>query len=193
MQSILMKSSRISKRIIGITGAFGSGKTTAASYFSKKGYAVIALSEPLEKEALKRKLPITRKVLQDIGNQWREKYGSGILATKALSSAKNSNKIVIDGLRNLEEVEVLRKKDGILLAIVADRDIRYERLRKLKRREKLTKDLFKSLDLRDLGVDEKITGLQTALCIALADVYIDSNSDMSDFERKLDKFLAKYE
>ena len=33
MKSILMKSSRISKRIIGIAGAFGSGKTTAANYF----------------------------------------------------------------------------------------------------------------------------------------------------------------
>ncbi len=187
-----MKSSRISKRIIGITGAFGSGKTTAANYFLKKGYTVIALSEPLEKEAIKRKLPITRKVLQDIGNEWREKYGSGILAIKALASVKSSNKIVIDGLRNLGEIEVLRKKDGILLAIVADRVIRYERLRKLKRREKLTRSLFTSLDLRDLGVDEKITGLQTALCIALADVYIDSNSDISDFERKLDAFLAKH-
>lgn len=188
-----MKSSRISKRIIGIAGAFGSGKTTAANYFLKKGYAVIALSEPLEKEAIKRKLPITRKVLQDIGNEWREKYGSGILATKALEAVKSKNKIVIDGLRNLGEVDVLRKKNGILLSIVADRDVRFERLRKLKRREKLTKDLFKSLDLRDLGVDEKITGLQTGLCIALADVYIDSNSDVKDFERKLDKFLAKYE
>ncbi len=187
-----MESSSNTKRIIGITGAFGSGKTTAAKYLENKGYKVVALSQPLEKEALKRKLPLTRKVLQDIGNEWREVYGSGILATKALSSVKNNEKIVIDGLRNLGEVEVLRKNKGVLLAVVADRDIRFERLRKLKRREKLTKSLFRSLDLRDLGVDEKITGLQTALCIALADVYIDSNSDMKDFERKLDTFMKKY-
>jgi len=187
-----MESSSNTKRIIGITGAFGSGKTTAAQYFKKKGYTVIALSKPLEEEAIKRKLPLTRKILQDIGNEWREKYGSGILATKALSSAKNNGKLVIDGLRNLGEVEALRKNNGVLLAIVADRDIRFERLRKLKRREKLTKSLFRSLDLRDLGVDEKITGLQTALCIALADVYIDSNSDIDDFKLKLEAFLNKY-
>lgn len=188
-----MKSSRLNKRIIGITGAFGSGKTTAARYFEKKGYKAISLSHPLEEEAQKRNLPITRKVLQDIGNEWRQKFGSGILAIKALDTLKNNDRIVIDGLRNLGEVEVLRKNKGILLAIVADREIRFNRLIKLKRREKLTKSLFLSLDLRDLGVDEKITGLQTALCIALADVYIDSNSDIRNFNTKLDNFLKKYE
>lgn len=188
-----MKSSYVQMRIIGITGAFGSGKTTTAKYFEKKGYKVIALSEQLEKEALKRELPMTRKVLQDIGNEWRGKYGSGILMTKALDALKNSDKIVVDGLRNLGEVEVLRENNGVLLAVVADREIRFNRLKKLQRREKMTKSLFLSLDLRDLGVDEKITGLQTALCIALADVYIDSNSDIQDVNKKLDNFLEKYE
>jgi len=46
--------------------------------------------------------------------------------------------------------------------------------------------------LRDLGVDEKITGLQTAICIALADVYIDSNSGIDDFKLKIEAFLKKY-
>jgi dephospho-CoA kinase len=180
------------RSLIGITGAFGSGKTTAAQYLEDKGYTVVVLSKPLEEEAIKRKLPMTRKTLQDIGNEWREKYGSGILMQKALEKVKNKNKIVIDGLRNFGEVEILKENKGILLAIVADRSVRFERLKKLKRREKLTKSLFHKLDLRDLGVDEKITGLQTAICIALADVYIDSNSGIDDFKLKIEAFLKKY-
>jgi dephospho-CoA kinase len=46
--------------------------------------------------------------------------------------------------------------------------------------------------LRDLGVNEKITGLQTALCIALADVYIDSNGILEEFESDLEKFIKSY-
>lgn len=178
--------------IIGLTGAFGSGKSTAAAFFEKKGYTVIILSSYLEKEAKKRKLPITRKVLQDIGNLWREERGVDILIKYALDESSKNKKIVIDGIRNLGEVEALRKRGGVLLAIVADREVRFGRLKSLKRREKLTPSLFTKLDLRDLGVNEKITGLQTAFCIAFADAYIDSNSSMSDFEIKLNKFLNEY-
>lgn len=178
--------------IIGITGPFGSGKTTASEYFQKKGYKVVVLSSFLEAEAKKRKLPITRKTLQDLGNEWRKLYGYSILMEKALKSAKHEEKIVIDGIRNVGELELLKRKKGTLLAIVADRKVRYERLKNLKRREKLTQALFEKLDLRDLGINEKITGLQTAFCIALADVFIDSNTGIQDFQKKLENFLKQY-
>ena len=187
-----MKSLKSSGWIIGISGPFGSGKTTAANFFETKGYKVIVLSSFLEEEAKKRKLPITRKVLQDIGNEWREKSGSSILMKKALQNIKIDEKVVIDGLRNLGELDSLKKENGILLAIVADKKTRFDRLKNLKRREQLTEDLFRTLDLRDLGINEKITGLQTAFCIALADIFIDSNSTIQEFERKLDKFLNQY-
>lgn len=181
------------KKIIGITGAFGSGKSAASEFFKKKGFRIITLSSYLEKEALSRKLPLTRKVLQDIGNELREKYGAGILVAKAFEELRSEPMIIIDGIRNLGEVEELKKEKGsILLAIVADREVRFDRLKKLKRREKLTKNLFEYLDLRDLGVNEKITGLQTAFCIALADVYIDSNGNITNFYEKLELFLQKY-
>ena len=181
------------RSIIGITGAFGSGKSTAATIIESEGYKKVYLSSYLEQEAKKRKLPLTRKVLQDLGNEMRESYGAGVLVKRALKDLKSEKKIVIDGLRNLGEVEELRvEKGSVLLSIVADRQIRFERLKKLKRREKLTPKLFERLDLRDLGVNEKITGLQTAFCIALADVYIDSNSTLDVFEAKILNFLDKY-
>lgn len=180
-------------KIIGITGAFGSGKTTASQFFSNKGYKVISLSSFLEKEALRQNLTITRKNLQDLGNHLREKMGPGILAKKALERVEEEDEVVIDGIRNLAEIEEIKKySNSIILAIVADRSVRFNRLKKLKRREKLTQDLFDSLDLRDLGVNEKITGLQTALCIALADAYIESNGTLTEFEENLNKFLEKY-
>lgn len=181
--------------IIGITGAFGSGKSTAANFFELNGYKKIILSSFLEKEAKKRgRKKITRKILQDIGNEWRENFGKGILAKKAIEflQKENKQKAVIDGIRNIGELEVLRNKsDFILLAIVANRKIRFNRLKKLKRRENLTWELFTKLDLRDLGIGEKITGLQVAFCIALADVFVDNNGDNQEFINKLGKFLKK--
>ena len=181
--------------IIGITGAFGSGKSTASSFFENKGFTKIILSLLLEEEARKRDVQkITRKILQDIGNEWRRKYGKGILAKKAIYflQKSNINKAVIDGIRNVGEVDEFREqKHFSLLAVIADRQIRFERLKKLKRRESLTESLFNRLDRRDLGLGQKETGLQVAKCIALSDVFIDNNSSISDFRDKLNNFLKK--
>ena len=178
---------------IGITGAFGSGKSTAAAFFEEKGFTKIALSSFLEIEAKKRGVrKITRKILQDIGNEWREKFGPGILAKKANAylKSKKAEKAVIDGVRNLGEVREFRKNGNfILVAVVADRKVRFERLKSLKRREKLTWDLFEELDKRDIGVAEKQTGLQVAFCIAESDVFVDSNGGIEEFRSKLKKFL----
>lgn len=182
--------------IIGITGAFGSGKSTASDFFESKGFAKIILSSFLEEEAKKRiKGKITRKLLQDIGNTWRKKYGNGILAKKTLYLllSKDIKNAVVDGIRNIGEIDELRKNNRfILLAVIADREVRFERLKKLKRRESLTWELFNKLDHRDLGLGQKKTGLQVAACQAMADVFINNNSSLDEFRNKLENFYKKY-
>ncbi len=180
--------------LIGITGGFGSGKSTVASFFESKGFKKIILSLFLEEEVGKRGLKkITRKILQDIGNEWRKKYGSGILAKKALEYLGEVNKnMVIDRIRNPGEIEVLRKnKNFILLGIIADRKVRFERLRRIKRRESLTWELFKKLDKRDLGLRQRKTGLKVAESIAMADIFIENNGTLEEFVEKLNSSLDK--
>lgn len=178
--------------VIGITGLFGSGKTTASSFFENNGYQKIVLSSFLEDEAKKRgKKKITRKLLQDIGNEWREKYGRDILIKKVLEKVRGKNgKYVVDGVRNIGEIERLQEKtDFTLLAIIADRTTRFNRLKKLKRRESLTPELFFNLDKRDFGLDQKNTGLQVAFCVALADCFVSNDASLKDFEEKLRKYI----
>lgn len=184
----------MNSKIIGVTGAFGSGKSTAAAFFKELGFYKIVLSEFLEEEAKKRgTTDITRKVLQDIGNEWREKYGASVLAKKALDEilAGKHEKVVIDGIRNVGEIEHLRNSGNfILIAIVSDIKTRFERLKKLRRREDLTWDLFEKLDSRDSGVDQKETGLQVDKCISLADIYIENNGSEEEFKNKLRDLLS---
>jgi dephospho-CoA kinase len=181
------------KLLIGITGAFGSGKSTAADFFSANGFTIITLSDFLEEELInKGKTRITRKLLQDKGNELREKYGAGILAKRALAFIEKEKiqKAAIDGIRNISEINELRKYGNYLqLGILADRKIRFERLEELKRREKLTWDLFQKLDSRDLGIGEQKSGLQTAFCITLSDFFITNNKTEDDFKKDLLQFL----
>lgn len=181
--------------IIGITGTFGSGKTTAAAFFESHGYEKLTLSSFLELEAQKRGVKrITRKLLQDIGNEWREKYGKGVLAKIAVESVKDSDhqKFVIDGIRNIGEIDVLKKEaEFTLVGVIADRPVRLERLKKMKRREELTPELFYKLDCRDLGLGQKDTGLQVAYCFSLSDYFVENNGTQVEFEEKLNTLHAK--
>ncbi|MEX2007247.1 MAG: AAA family ATPase [Candidatus Levyibacteriota bacterium] len=192
-----MELDKVNSKIIGITGAFGSGKSTAAAFFESKGFKKIILSQFLEEEARKRGIKeITRKILQNIGNEWREEYGVSILGEKALEKilAGRQEKIVVDGIRNIGEVEKLRNSGNfILIAMLSDRTVRFDRLKNLRRRESLTWEIFEKLDSRDAGAGEKETGLQVDRCIGMADVRIENNGSEKEFRKKLEYFLTQYE
>ncbi len=179
--------------IIGISGAFGSGKSTAADYLSTLGFTKISLVQFLEEElASQGKKKITRKMLQDLGNLWREKHGNGILGQKAVEFIlKNKiEKVVVEGFRNIGEIDEIRKAGNFtLVALLVNRAIRFDRLVGLQRREKLTPDLFEKLDFRDMGIGEKPSGLQVAACIAAADIFLENNRSQTDLFEKLEEVL----
>lgn len=181
--------------LLGITGAFGSGKSTASTFFATHGFTKIRLSQFLEEEISKEFAgTITRKMLQDKGNELREKHGAGVLAKRALDYIAEGKleRVVIDGLRNMEEVEVLcTNPNFLLLALVANRDVRLKRLQENPRREALDMQTFAKLDYRDLGVGEKNTGLQTGMCIALADVYVENNGNETELKKRLAPYLEE--
>jgi len=179
--------------IIGITGAFGSGKSTAADLLKDIGFKKISLAQFLEEELVSQgKKKITRKMLQDLGNEWREKYGAEVLAKKAIDliGEKAYEKVAIEGFRNKAEVETLRKVDGFkLIGIIVNRKVRFDRLRKLERREKLDWDLFNKLDNRDLGIGEGKKGLQVAICLALSDIFIENNHGVNELKSKIENTI----
>jgi len=181
--------------IIGITGAFGSGKSTAADFLENLGFTKISLAHFLEVELEKRgEKKITRKLLQNLGNKWREKYGAGILARKALAliNENSMQQVVVEGFRNNLEIEEFRKENNFkLIGIVSNRIIRFERLKKLGRREKLNWELFNNLDNRDLGIGEEEKGLQVAICLALSDIFIENNESLGQLKNKIRKVVVK--
>lgn len=181
--------------IIGITGAFGSGKSTAADFLESLGFTKISLVQFLEEELGKKgEKKITRKLLQDLGNQWRKTYGAGVLAQKALAliNEKAMRKVVVEGFRNSSEIEEFLKLDNFkLVGIVVNRKIRFDRLKKLDRREKLNWELFNRLDNRDLGIGEGKRGLQVAICLALSDIFIENNSSLEELKNKIQDALKE--
>jgi len=52
-------------------------------------------------------------------------------------------------------------------------------------------ELFNKLDGRDLGVNEDKSGLHVAICLALADIFVENNGDLAGFEGKIQKIILE--
>lgn len=179
--------------IIGIVGPPGAGKTTVAKYLTKLGFVDIKLSSFLEKKAEKKYGRINRESLQDVGNEFRTKYGPAILAKWAIEKAKKGRKIVVDGIRNIAEINFLKKQDDFcLLGLTANSKRRFKRLAKIKTKTPPDWKEFLRLDARDKGRGQSDSGLQVTKCLKRATYVIENNGTVKSLYQKIDRILNFY-
>jgi len=179
--------------IIGIVGPIASGKNLATDILVEKEFIVKNFSDAVREEAKKRGLPIERKVLQDIGNVMREKYGNGYWATKILEGVDLKKNYVFTGIRNPGEIEELKKITGFVL-IGIDAPIE-RRLKWIIARNKdsdpKTEEGVRLIDARDRGIGEKSSGQQSQACFEVADHYIYNNGSLEELRDKVERLLVK--
>jgi deoxycytidylate deaminase/dephospho-CoA kinase len=188
--------------VIGLTGPFGSGSTTAAGILAeRKGFHHVRLSQVVKdtwQEQNKEKVA-TRSDLQKLGNRMRlESKDPGILVARTISKRSSSDtrieKLVVDGIRNLGEIEALRKLFGLRFYLFAFECQPSERWERVRGREcesiGLTETQFIS-DNEDDRDQENVYGQQVQLCVDEADVLIDNESDvtLSELRTKLVEYL----
>jgi len=173
--------------IIGLTGAFGSGCTTIAKHLrDKRGFTLVRLSDPIKADWAKtHKKEPTRLDLQRLGDELRQNNHAVILVELALKAAEGGGvlpgKLVIDGIRNVGEVDHLREVYGYrftLIAVLASVDARWDRIGSNYTDKGLTKSDFVADDVRDKNEETKY-GQQVELCVDRADILIDNSTEVS--------------
>lgn len=190
--------------VIGLTGPFGSGCTTAAEYIrSESGFQEIGLSDQLH-ELWHERYPSkdeTRHGLQKLGDELRQKHGVDHLVRNALAKVRAS-RIVIDGIRNTGEIVSLRERYGYhftLLGIIPTSKARWLRLgakhyktgsvgtQAYVRAQKL----FASDSRRDQD-EERTYGQQVTKCIDQADIVISNSEEITleEFHKKVLHYVA---
>jgi deoxycytidylate deaminase/uridine kinase len=175
--------------VIGFTGAFGSGCTTAARRLrDERGYEVLTLSDVLKEEWKTRTggdKP-SRTDLQRLGDELRENEGGGVLVNRALTQfwKKHAGKLepvrlVIDGIRNVQEIKRLQDIYGykfVLVAVLASFEDRWGRIGSSAYVERgLGRPEFLSDDQRDNNEDVPY-GQQVQLCLDKADILLDNST-----------------
>src|SRR3989344_1599329 len=174
------------KAIIALVGMPGSGKTEAANYLKRLKLPVISVNEIINNHIDSHKLPHSLEVHHRVRQEFRDKYGYEAMALlnhkKIVETFKQHKIIVLEGIRSWEEYLYLKKNFPdvkiYILALYADKDRRYQRIKKRKQRSNL------GGEKRD--VDELI---QTNMgpTIAFADYLIKNNFSREDLYHKLDE------
>jgi len=180
--------------IIGLTGTLASGKDTAADYLKKKSFSHVSLSDLVRDECDLKGLPKDRDTLQMVANDLRKKFGSNILAKKALEKIikTKSNKILITSIRNPAEIEELKKNDKFFLILIdAPIELRYKRLKIRKRAEDFVSfKKFKIQEKVEMSSKDE-SNQQLNKVFALADFKIINDGTIEELYQKIEEIFKK--
>jgi len=178
-------------KIIAFTGMPFSGKTEAVKIAKNMNFQVVRMGNMVWDEVNKQGLKLNNKNVGTIANQMREKHGQDIWALKTINKIKSMGKIeyiIIDGIRNIEEIDTFKRELGKNFVVVAvETSDKTRQKRALKRgRKDDSKDIkkVKERDQRELR-----WGLGSA--IASADIVVSNEESIDGFRKHIKETLER--
>jgi len=168
-----------------------SGKSEGVNIAKNLNIPVIRMGDMIWDETKNRGIELSDENVGMIANDMRKEKGMDIWAKKTLEkirSIKDVDLLVIDGVRNIEEIETFEKELGknfLLIAVQVSDEERYKRAMS-RGREDDSKDinLVKERDKRELS-----WGLGSV--IASADIVISNEGPVKEFKQKIKELFNK--
>ena len=176
--------------LIGLTSRNAAGKDEVARFLVQRhGFAYFSLSDVLREELKKRGLPVTRENLIEAGNRLRLEKGPGALAEIALDSLKDKKDAVVVSIRNVGEIETLRKRsDFTLVGVDAPVELRFQRARLRGRTDdEATLEDFIAREMAELAGGENEQQLDK--CFHLCDRVIVNEGTLEELYAKTEELL----
>ena len=178
-------------KILAFTGMPFSGKSEAVKTAKEMNIPIIRMGDMIWEEVENRELELNDKNVGHIASQMREEHGKDIWARRTLEkikSVENMNFIVIDGIRNVEEIDLFKRYlegNFVVVAVEASDETRQKRAL-TRNREDDSKDFqkIKERDKRELG-----WGLDRV--IASADIMVLNEGSIKDFQKKIREILER--
>lgn len=174
--------------VLGVAGMPGAGKGTVREIVQTMGYPVVVMGDEIREEAKRRNLKPTPENLGMIMLKLREEEGPAAIAKRCIPKMeKMKEKVVVEGIRSLHEVDEFKKHfpNFTLIAIHASPETRFRRLFQRKRSDDPKRwETFRERDLRELSV-----GVGAA--IATADHMIVNEGSKAQLKRKTREVLKE--
>lgn len=119
--------------LIGITGTLGAGKGSVVDILvSEHGFKHYSVSDDfLRSEAIKRGREPDRNARRDIANEFREKGPMALMeAVVEAAGGLSSADTIVEPQHTEGEVRFIQEKGGYVIAVNADLDVRFARIKK---------------------------------------------------------------
>lgn len=177
--------------LIGLVGEKGSGKNTFTKFLqaiSNKKIEHIRFSDLLKQTLEIWNLPLTRANLQKLAQVLEEGFGPGTVAyaLEQKIKATSAEIIILDGIRWKPDVELLGKfPNNLLVYITADPELRFERLKSRGEKTGESEMTFEQFSEEEKAPNELLIGEIGAK----ADVKINNDGTLEDFEEKIKEFF----
>ncbi len=177
-------------RVLAVCGMPGSGKGEFAQVFLDAGIPVRSMGDMVREEVAKRKLEVIPEVFGQVASDLRREFGEDVLAVRLTAAVdellKDHPIVLIDGLRGTAEYAVFKSTWGETfqsVAIHTDKEIRFARMKARGRSEDGGTATFEARDEREKG-----WGLEEL--IDSADVLVENNNDLVQFQDQIRTWLA---
>ena len=173
-------------KIIAIVGMCGSGKSIASKYFEDLGYKNVYFGGVTMEKLNAAGLEVTPENVKIMREKLRRELGMGayakVLLPRILELSKDYD-VVLDGLYSWSELKILEEEfDMRTIAIVCDKNLRYDRLSKRDVRP------FNNEEAKKRDITE-IENIEKAGPIAYADYFIYNNGSMEEYYKRLDEII----
>ncbi len=179
-------------QLIAVVGMAGSGKSVVTEYLEQNGWTKIYFGGVIYEKMKEQGIEITPESQKEFREQIRKELGMGAIATLLLPTiekAYQKGNTVLDGLYSWEEYLILKEifQEKIkLVAVVARKKLRYNRIGKRKERPFNREEIEK----RDLT---EIENLKKGGPIAFADEFLLNNGTKKDCILQLNEILKRLE
>ncbi len=179
--------------IIGLVGPIAAGKSTTVTYLKTRRFSSYSLSDRIREEILSRGLDVTRENLNIVSNELRQNLEPDVLAkrTADLIEQDQSEHIVIDSIRNPQEVEFLKNHFGAkIIGFTAPQEKRFDFFvnRGSNNAGIATWEQFKELDDMEMAQSGEYKQ-QVKMCLNLADIVIENNGSIEDLQKKVEELI----
>jgi len=167
-------------KILIIVGMPAAGKNIARIYAGSRDMAYYSTGDIVRAEVKSRGLEVDSVTTSQVSDDLRGDDGLGVTRLALEEMLKSGAEMgFLEGMRSWQEIELIREKaDGVVVAVVAPRGVRLERVCSRGRADDSPAD-FGDRDQREIAYG-------TSIPIALADAYILNTGSMDDAIRQLD-------
>ncbi|MDB5195022.1 MAG: hypothetical protein JWO84_206 [Parcubacteria group bacterium] len=181
--------------LIGITGTNGSGKGAVVEYLvSAKGFSRYSARAVIMDEIRARHLSkMDKDTMRDVANELRKERGAAYVIEQLYAMAQGEGNIVLESVRTIGEAEFLKAHGAHILAVDAEKQLRYTRIseRGTDEDDKVTFEEFSAKENREMASsdpwDMNVFGV-----MQLADAEVTNDGTLPELYLQVDAALATF-